>query len=386
MNQKILIFISRILCYESNYFFVSEIEKELCNLGFEVEVCETNGNEADLEEMLMQYVGKTFRAIIDMNSRLQRLEMDEGGRYLDQIDAPFYNYIVDHPLYHHPVIKIGLKNSNIICIDRNHVDYIKKYYPGIKNTIFMPLGAMEAFNHIPYEERKIDVLFAGTYEPSQSILEQIMQSAYQVEIMDMIALLKSKVWMTQEEALKVLQQQNEQDKNQDEFGDKLNSYYLVDKYLRAYYRELLIELLLEHKIKVTVLGYGWETFNSLHKEYLIIKEHVSFPISLEIMANSKIVLNIMPWFKDGIHDRVLCAMANQAVCITDSSSYIEEQFVDGKDLMLYSIDKMKQVPPMIADLLLDTNRAKQIALCGYQKVKKKHMWKNRLEETIERII
>lgn len=385
MNKNILLFISRILCYESNCFFVAELEKELIKLGYFVEVCELDTKEKDLEEKLEQYIGKTFRAIIDFNSALQRLEMDNGERYLDQINAPFYNYIVDHPLYHHPVIKLNLKQSNIICIDREHVNYINKYYQNIEKVIFMPLGAMQALNIIPYRERNIDVLFLGTYTSSKKILEQIEEDDRRDEIILLIDELKNNTNQTQEEALlKVLKHEGEV-LNNSEFADRLNACHLADIYLRAYYREILLQILLDHNMDISVFGYGWEEFACRKKEHLMIKDYVSFPVSLEIIADSKVVLNIMPWFKDGVHDRVLSAMVNKAVCVTDSSTYVNENFTDGENLILYSLDQMEVLPSKIKEILINTKRAEEIIECGYQTVIEKHMWKNRIQENIELI-
>lgn len=386
MQKKILIFMSRILCYESNRFFVSEMERQLQNQGYEVEVCELDLEDRDLENKLMQYVGKRFSAVIDFNSKLPRLEMDNAERYLDQIDAPFYNYIVDHPLYHHPLIKINLKSSNVICIDRNHEEYIKSYYTNIKNVVFMPLGAMEALDIIPYEERKIDVLFSGSYLSANEMMEEIKELRNNEIIFELIKQLQNNTKLTQEEALNnILKQRSEILTNQ-EFTDTLNYTYLAERYVRACFREKLMQTLLDHQIEVTVYGTGWEEFECRNKEYLIMRESVSFPVSLEVIADSKISLNIMPWFKDGIHDRVLSAMVNKAVCVTDSSIYVEENFTDGKDLVLYSLDEMEKLPVKIKELLNNPDKAKQIIECGYQSVIENHMWKNRIEENMKNIV
>ncbi|WP_099466967.1 glycosyltransferase family protein [Konateibacter massiliensis] len=385
MEKNILFFVSRVLCYESNYLFIAEMEKELERLGYQVELCEVDKEEDDAEERMMQYVGKKFRAVIDFNSGLQRAEMDNGQFYLDMIDAPFYNYIVDHPLYHHPVIRLGIKRSNIICIDRSHASYLEKYYPNIQNVVFMPLGAMQALNVIPYEERKNEVLFSGTYISTEEIMEKIEKARLKEEILLLIQELKADVSQTPEEALQKVLKRKSVILQDAEFADYLNSCYLADTYLRVNYREQLIQTLLDHDIDVTVYGYDWEKFDCRKKEHLKIKGHVSFPVSLEVIADSKIVLNIMPWFRDGIHDRVLSAMINKSVCVTDTSVYIEENFIDEKELILYSLTELEALPAKIKELLVDTKRAKAIAECGYQAVNEKHMWKNRIEENIEKI-
>lgn len=386
MDKNILIFISRILCYESNRFFVSEMERRLQDYGYEVEVCEIDLEDNEIESKLMSFVGRDFDAIIDFNSALPRLEMEDGERYLDQINAPFYNYIVDHPLYHHPVIKLDLKRSNVICIDRKHKEYITTHYSGINKVIFMPLGAMEALNVVPYEQRKINVLFSGSYQSSSEMMGQMKEMKAGETIYLLIQELQKNTFQTQEAALKKILEQRGEVMSNNEFTNCLNSHYLAERYVRACFREKLIQTLLDHHIDITVYGSGWEDFKCSNKEHLMIKNSVSFPVSLEIIADSKIVLNIMPWFKDGIHDRVLSAMVNGAVCVTDSSTYMKENFKDGEDLVYYSLDELDKLPKKIMELLDNPNQARRISECGYKVVKEKHMWKNRIEENIEKII
>jgi predicted nucleic-acid-binding Zn-ribbon protein len=170
-----------------------------------------------------------------------------------------------------------------------------------------------------------------------------------------------------------------------EFSDILNSYYLVDKYVRAYYREKVIGILLDNEIDVTVYGYGWDKFECENKEYLTIHSQVSFPISLEIISDSKIVLNIMPLFKNGIHDRILSAMVNKAVCVTDSNEYVDKIFINNKNIVLYSLDHLEKLSEKIKDILNNTYKAHSICECGYNEVMQHHMWKNRVEENIEKI-
>lgn len=385
MDQKILIFISRILCYESNPFFISKICEQLQEGGFQTEVCEIDLEDVNIEKKLEQYIGKKFSAIIDFNSKLPRLEMDNGEKYLDQIDAPFYNYIVDHPLYHHPVIKIKLKRSNVICIDRKHCSYVKEYYKDIQNVFFMPLGAMSALNVIPYEKRKIDVLFSGTYTKPLKLLKEIKESDKSDQLIQFVEALKSNTRKTQEEVLLDMLKQSGKVLSREEFADELNTYYLAEKYVRAYYRDKMIQTLLAHGIEVTIYGYGWEKFESSEKEHLKVYHEVSYPVSLEIIADSKIVLNIMPWFKDGMHDRVVSAMINKAICVSDYSQYVDENFVDKKELILYSLDKLEELPEQIKMLLNNPERAKQISECGYKKVKENYMWKNMIQGYIEKI-
>ena len=59
---------------------------------------------------------------------------------------------------------------------------------------------------------------------------------------------------------------------------------------------------------------------------LIIEEECQPDEGVDLMYDSKIVLNTMTWFKDGTHDRVFNGMLAGAVAVTDSSIYMKENF------------------------------------------------------------
>ena len=146
--MKVLIFTTRQLCYNSGYYFAHRIGEEIEKLGIECEYCEIPENaipsagtqiaqpaienagksvDEEAEKMLESYIGKEYLAILDFNSKLPRLILDDESYYLDSIDAPFYNFILDHPLYHHSTLDCKLKNYYAFSIDENHCKYIQNF-------------------------------------------------------------------------------------------------------------------------------------------------------------------------------------------------------------------------------------------------------------------
>ncbi len=111
---------------------------------------------------------------MDINSKLPYFVLEDDRRFLDVLDAPFYNYIVDHPLYHHPGLIFPLKDYHAIAIDHCHKSYMEKYYPHLQQVAFLPIGATQSrlADVIPYEKRQIPLLFLGTYESKDGMLEK----------------------------------------------------------------------------------------------------------------------------------------------------------------------------------------------------------------------
>lgn len=69
---------------------------------------------------------------------------DDGTPFLNHIQAPFYNYILDHPVYPHANLSVLLENYHVICIDDDHNKYISKWYPHIKSVHTLSVGAAKA--------------------------------------------------------------------------------------------------------------------------------------------------------------------------------------------------------------------------------------------------
>ena len=73
---------------------------------------------------------------------------------------------------------------------------------------------------------------------------------------------------------------------------------------------------------------------------------------LQQISRAKISLNVMPWFKDGAHDRVFNSMLNGAVCLSDGSRYLDECLKDGEDYVKYDLADLAELPGKIRRILL----------------------------------
>ena len=127
-QEKILVFCSREICYLSGNFFAHQLAAAFDDLGYETTVCEFTSQD-DLDAVLSPFFGKKYRAVFDFNSLLPRLAMDDGTPVIDLIDGPFYDYIVDHPLFHYNCLMTRAKNFHAIVLDEGQADYVKKYHP-----------------------------------------------------------------------------------------------------------------------------------------------------------------------------------------------------------------------------------------------------------------
>lgn len=382
-ERPVLLFTSREICYYSADFFISQMAEEFEKAGYPVWVCIVDPAK-DLDAQLNPYLGKSYRAIIDINSLLPRMVTDNGERYVDQLDGPFYNYLVDHPFYHHPGLDIPLKNYHVLCIDEYHAAYAKKYYPHLKSVSFLPLGGTKAFVPVAEEKKKETVLFLGTYNCSRDVYEEMKelpQNLYQDD-KQVLEMMLEDTELPQETAFRRLLEARGEEISDAEFMIRMNRMYHVDRYLRNYYREEAIRTLVKHKIPVTVMGNNWEQLKTSESVYFAIKPPVDFSITFQMMAEYAVMLNVSPLFKAGAHDRVFGAMANETACLTDRNIYMDKTFEDGKNIMLFSFKEIEALPDIAEELLTNREKRRNIADNAKTEFEQKHSWERRTHQLI----
>ena len=89
---------------------------------------------------------------------------------------------------------------------------------------------------------------------------------------------------------------------------------------------------------------------------------------VSVNKKTKLMLNVMPWFKNGSHDRIPTAMLNGAAVITDHSKYLDECFMTGdrskERLFFYDISHPEKINSMVSDIFSDRDRLYKAALRG----------------------
>lgn len=379
MRNSILIFKIKDVCYQSYFYFANALGKALSDLGFSVTYFDTTTEP--LEE-IDRLCGKTYRAMIDFNSMLPKLKLDSGDYLLDTINAPFYNILLDHPLYHHDLLKQMLRNYHVLCLDHNHVHYAKTCYPHLKSVSFFPMTGSIAVPSVPFEKREIPFLFTGSYTPPSRITDVIdtLPAFLKNDTMALIDLLQNRPDLTIEEATRELLADPffDPDEPDELFPLQVQSFFLADTYQRALQREQTLSTWLREGIHVTICGSHWDEFPYTGKNLTLLPPR-PFVDTFSLMQCSKIVGNLLPDFKAGVHDRVYSAMLNGAVSFTDSSTVLREEFTNEKEILYFSWKSPAQTisGTSILDLLSDQEELSKIAQAGQKKAQKNHTWNTR---------
>ncbi len=382
-EKKILLFESRDLCYESNQYFMECLKDAFEHKGYPAEICDLS---IHMDEKLEQILGrqKQYLAAIDFNSLLPRLELEDGTPYLHALRIPFFNYLVDHPLYHHAGLKQGFPEYRVICIDRCHERYVKNCYPHIQKVYCLPLGAMRAGMERGQEQKRIPLLFLGTYECEDSLYEIIQEypAEQKQEVCALIESMEADPMLTQEEALANYLKGRQIKMSREAFAQRLNQDYMADKYLRNARRKAAAIAAAKSGIPFTVIGHGWGQVKELAKRHIDIRSGVGFAASLQILANAKMLLNTTPGFQGGLHDRVYSAMLNRTLCFTDQNRFAQEHHMDGREVVLYDSGCLDSLTEHMLRMQESSEKAHQIIEWAFQKAQSEDTWDKRAEQIL----
>lgn len=323
-------------------------------------------------------------AVISLNNVGLHLEFEEERNIWDQYQIPFFNIMMDHPFHYKAALDTAPEQMVLLCMDRNHVEYVKRFFPNIKKVHFFPHAGIERCQQIPISERKIDVLYAGGL--SRYAAEGLIPDLGKIQEFDAFALVKKALEiliqqpeLTTEYVIEMCIKENNLIFNDKRLGEIIAELRFLDSLAVSFYREQMIRTLAGLGITVTVFGSGWDRCE--WESTNVIYGGVLPPVQiLELMNQSKIVLNTMTWFKRGAHDRVFNGMLAGAAVVSDQSEYLQEQFTNGEQLQIFSLREMKDMAEAVKMLLSNVNCAQNMADCGYQQAKKQHMWKNRLQD------
>jgi len=383
-NDKVLIFTSREICYNSHFFFAQQMGSAFEKMGYEVEYCEFT-RESDFDAVLGPHLGKTYKIMLDFNSLLPQLAEEDGTPVLDMIDGPFYDYILDHPLFHYNCLSAKAKNFHAILLDEAQEAYVKRYYPGVKSTLCMPLGATEAFSKEKRVSEPDCILFMGSYDSEEKLYEMIELAPEPIKTLSK-QVLEYRLAMperTMEDIFNEVRKERGLELDDARFALFMNHMYPVDAYVRNHFRRKAIDCLVKYHIPVKIVGEGWEKYRSFDENLVKREIPVEFGLSFEKIAKEHILLNNSPFFNYGAHDRIYAGMANHCVVLSDENPYLKRTMKNRENIMLYPLKDEKSLKDMAEELLTNHTFCKEIQENAYQEFLQKHTWEKRIERLLQ---
>lgn len=382
---------------ETLSYFSHQMAGEFQKLGYAVFFYDLKQEESSAGK-LRKFIRPRETVLVTFN--FQGLEKEAGvyregiGYLWDTYHIPCYNIAADHPYFYDDRLKDLPEKYRHISIDRRQKAYFEEFYPEYVSRGFLPLagtglrqgedeaktGKAGAQGDAEQAAPCYDVILTGNYtklsffEPYINWINEEYAAFYRGIIDD---LLEHPACTVEEVALAHCEREMGKEPN-DQLRIALHKMIFIDLYVRNYWRGKAVRTLVNAGIPVHVVGKGWEELEDVrHPECLKLHPQTDSVTCLEMLADAKVSLNVMPWFKDGAHDRVFNSILNGAVCVTDPSFYLEEELHEGEGVCYVALQDMDALPEKVKDLLQNDSGRNEIVRRGRAIVEQKHTWAQR---------
>lgn len=303
----------------------------------------------------------------------------------------YVTWLVDHPvlLNERLIMHRDMDNLWIGCVDQTHVTYLKDVID-YHNVFYLPHFGGISDKIKKYKERNIEIFFPASYlDIEKFVNENTEWRTGAVKVISDLAIneLKKNNGISVVQATKnVLEQMGETVDKQliAECMEVFGSY--VDTYICRYYRTCVVKSLLDEGLQITVAGSGWSDFKEKYqyKDSLnILSDNMSYEEVLDCIGNSKIVLNVFPWFKNGSHERVTSALLNGAICLSDQNEYTKKYLKDESSAILYDRNNPQNIAKKIRYYLEHQDEAEEIAQNGKKVAMENMTVKNSVDKILK---
>lgn len=376
--------------YESKRHFSVKLAEALERLGVEVTLIDFQTLEQQSEELRRASNPNETIFTCSFNSMIPS---KEGKLMSDYTGVPHIAFFVDPAICYREVLKSN--NSIITCVDHFDCEYVLSQ--NFKKVFFWPHAVEKELSADPEQERPYDVVFLGTcydHENLRNYWRERMSSrevqTIETAVEDVLSDNETPLYKAVRESM--LHHGLGQPEG-DEFEKKIY-YYLnfADNYMRGKDRTELIRSI--KNAHVHVFGdiswrvekpiQGWD--HSLKgMKNVTIHPPVAFQECLEILKQSKICLNSMPFFKNGTHERIFTGLACGALPITSDNLWVRNNFSHGEDILIYKPKQWHEVDAWVNDYLSDPSKLKQVVEKGREKVMKEHTWDIRAKQLLQRL-
>ncbi len=383
MIQKIVLFTKGI---ETLWFFSEQMGKTFELLGYDVFYFDQCKEYKSLSNLIWFCEPKVTAAVsfnFDGCSGEDYFIDSEGVSFFEAREIPFINIVVDHPFYYHKFLPYLPRDYTQISIDREHEAYLKRFFPGMKRGPFMPLAGTSLWGSekkLPgWDQRPYDIVFTANYNPPSMFEKVITRNGdeytefYYRIIHDLI----DHPWKSMDATIMEHLAREVEDIDEEGIKDTMPSMMFIDLYVRHYFRGQVVKTLVDSGLKVYCFGAGWDQLECRHPENIINGNVLDSLGCLQQMSKAKLSLNVMPWFKEGAHDRVFNSMLNGAVCASDDTHFLDELLEDGKHYIRYRLSELDQLPGRILEVLGDREKWESMVHFGYRKAAGGHTWADR---------
>lgn len=313
-------------------------------------------------------------------------------RWCDSTGIPFVAHVFDHPLTYLRRLLDAPANTVWLVHDETYAGFIEKdlMLPG--RCFAVPVGGpvggpiapsnSEGPAALPVRERPIAILFPGsgysstTREPPWTSAapaeRKVMDACFDLALHDTMRPLH--------EVMRSVLRLYGVDPMEWRADWAAHAFTLLDNQLRVERRVAVVKALL--RLPVQVYGHGWDHLES-RPGGARFHAPASFRDIQARMAESRIVLNVLPCVVAAPHDRIFYSTMAGAVCATDRNRWIDRHYAD-TELCLYDLPPDGLADRLVA-LLADGDRLEALAQAGRARTASAHTWLSRVDAILSAV-
>ena len=376
--------------YDALGLFIDELAAAFAAAGHEPIILDASaGRGADFYPSLERYAAEgpiglvfTFNIFGDVR--------DDAGRFIgDIVQAPHVVQFVDYPPSHLDRLEAMSPNAALLCVDESHVKTLLATYgpERFAHVGFSPHAAAGATVSLGADPasfapaRTIPILFPGTFQAPDEVrwaqMPETVQRLYEAAVE--IALAAE--WTPALAAFDQAMVDFGLDPTDKAVADFRKTTTYIHEYVRAHRRLQVMNAARTLGIRLHLVGNGYEG-RLADDPNLTWGGAVGFAAGLNLMAHSRVVLNVNANFGAGSHERPLSAMNAGAAAASDHSGFYAANFRAGEEIALYRWRDLEAGLAAIAALADDPDAAFVMAQAGQRRVLAEHRWTNRVATII----
>ena len=305
--------------------------------------------------------------------------------YFEPLGIPHIALIVDCVTYCPSLID---SPHTIACfVDEDSCDFIRLL--GHDRTLYLPHAVeKEAIIDPVNLVRDFDVTFCGTFIDPDAIVSswRVLFSPGFVQFLEGVAERALCSVDTNHMSLIMNELNNNYDLSKELKEKKVPLYDIMNSVERVYRgrdRIGLIGSLRDVTLHIFDHAQNEARWRNIAHTNLVFHSAVSFQELLPVFRRSKVLLNSMPMFKRGFHERLFYGIASGASVITTENVAIPADFPASKAVLYYRPPDYAQVNATLAIALANEEERLQDILSAQKIVRKKHTWDQRVKKLKE---
>lgn len=366
--------------YESKLYFTQKLAEALERLGVETASIELDGGK---------WTPEVYREIRlfdpDFTCSFNSFFSFNGVYPWDMMQLPHLAVLLDPAFY-----SADLTRSKYIflsSVDKQDCSWLQGNQ---FNRIFFWPHATEKVELSPNQDKIYDVVFLGTFTDFEA-LKLVWEQELSDPLKKVLISASERVLSDNSTSLTQALADSFQESKLNPAGvDFKRLFYFLDNYTRGKDRFEAINNIKDAHVHIfgepswnnPFESVSWTTYLG-SRTNITIHPPISYAASFDVMKQSKICLNSMPFFKYGSHERIFNALACGALPLTMDNLYVREAFVPGKDLITYLPGQWSAINDQVNQILGNDSLRQEMINAGRQKVLEQHTWDNRAQELLD---